>query len=1267
MASLILSGIGGAFFGPLGRAAGALAGSFLDNAAASALTPARIEPSRLAQPRVQTSTEGAGIPLVYGRMRVAGQVIWASRFKETTTKRTIGNSKTGTRVIERRYSISFAIALAEGTIAGLGRVWANGEPFDLNLVAHRLYKGTPNQEPDPLIEAIQGYGAAPAYRDLAYLVLEDFPLDDFGDRIPSLAVEVVRPAPPIPGEPSLENLTRAVNLIPGCGEFALATTIFRKQLSPGHAVTENAHASAERSDFMVALDQLQDALPNLAHVTLVVCWFGSDLRAGICQIAPRVEASVKDTSPQTWSVAGMGRGATATPSLSYGRIAYGGTPSDASVLEAIAELKRRGLSIGITPFLLMDIPAGNTLPSADGSVSQPPYPWRGRISGNTPSADRTAAAATQIASFFGTAAAAHFTVSGTTITYSGPTEATWRRCVLHYAALAKAAGGVDQFLIGSEFIGLTRLRDATGAFPATAQLQSLAAQARILLGPTTKLSYAADWTEYGGFVPPEAGSDLLFPLDPLWADADINFVGIDWYGPLADTRDGDDFSYERTTFAANIEAGEGFDYYYASETARASGTKSLITDGAYGKPFVYRPKDLRGWWSQPHVERIAGVERTTATAWLPGSKPIRFCELGVPAIDRGANQPNVFVDPKSAESALPHFSSGEPDDLVQRRALETVLDWWSPAQGRNPLSSSGQRFIDTETLALWAWDARPFPQFPALTEVWGDGPNWRLGHWLNGRVGALSLAALIADTARRAGLAPVDVSGVEGILDGVLFDGPIRPRDALAPFLSAFGVSVREKAGRLSFFMEGRGTPILLDASQFSVDATGNGAVSYVRDEDAHTPSSARLVVLDAAKPGQVLSVTATGPTTSGPSLETALPAALSETTARTLARQRLNAANAARSTASLILPPSRLDLEAGDVVRLIADGPSYKIASLEGEGALRAKLVALPARARTSLASATPAPTPQPRAPSAPIVVFLDLPAPLTDPQSPQFLVAATATPWPNLMDVRTGPATAPARATLTAPATLGALTAALPSGDPNRWLGGTIMVQLYGGSLASAAPNDVLAGANRLAILPPDGIAEIVQFARAELIGPGQWALSDLLRGCSGTQARAAPAGSSIVLLDDRLVPLTLTDDEIGLPLAYAIGPPGYPATHAATTTQTATFTARARMPLSPIRLRATRSSLGTTLSWIRRGRSGAEAWAAQDPPLGERAELYRVEVRDGATLKRTWDVAMPTSLYAIADELTDFGTPQPSLSISIAQISPDYGTGSNLAGVV
>jgi hypothetical protein len=40
-------------------------------------------------------------------------------------------------------------------------------------------------------------------------------------------------------------------------------------------------------------------------------------------------------------------------------------------------------------------------------------------------------------------------------------------------------------------------------------------------------------------------------------------------------------------------------------------------------------------------------------------------ELGCAAIDKGTNQPNKFLDPKSSESSLPKYSNGGRDDLIQ--------------------------------------------------------------------------------------------------------------------------------------------------------------------------------------------------------------------------------------------------------------------------------------------------------------------------------------------------------------------------------------------------------------------------------------------------------------------------------------------------------------------------------------------------------------------------------------------------------------------------
>ncbi|WP_247880367.1 hypothetical protein [Ochrobactrum sp. Q0168] len=83
--------------------------------------------------------------------------------------------------------------MAEGEIAFIRRVWADGQELDLTEIEMRVYRGDAAQQPDPLIEAKQGTGNAPAYRGTAYVVFERIPLDTFGNRLPQFEFEVVRP------------------------------------------------------------------------------------------------------------------------------------------------------------------------------------------------------------------------------------------------------------------------------------------------------------------------------------------------------------------------------------------------------------------------------------------------------------------------------------------------------------------------------------------------------------------------------------------------------------------------------------------------------------------------------------------------------------------------------------------------------------------------------------------------------------------------------------------------------------------------------------------------------------------------------------------------------------------------------------------------------------------------------------------------------------------------------------------------------------------
>ena len=187
----------------------------------------------------------------------------------------------------------------------------------------------------------------------------------------------------------------------------------------------------------------------------------------------------------------------------------------------------------------------------------------------------------------------------------------------------------------------------------------------------------------------------------------------------------------------------------------AAQVRTAITDGAHGEPWVFRPKDLLGWWSHAHHERIGGVRQAAPTAWVPGMKPIRLSEFGCAAVDRGGNAPNLFQDPKSTESHLPPASTGARDDAVQRAALEAVLAHFDKA-GNNPLSAVyGGPML--EAADAWCWDARPYPAFPARGDVWADAGAWRAGHWLNGRLAgdgreALDLGAEAVVLAQAAGV-----------------------------------------------------------------------------------------------------------------------------------------------------------------------------------------------------------------------------------------------------------------------------------------------------------------------------------------------------------------------------------------------------------------------------------------------------------------------------------------------------------------------------------
>lgn len=191
MATLILSAVGTVLGGPLGGAIGALIGRQVDT---SIVGSRKIEGPRLKELSVQTSSYGSALPLHFGRIRAAGTVIWATELVEHQEKS--GGGKGRPSVTSFSYTASFAIAVASRPIAGIGRIWADGnllrgEAGDLKVGGQlRIYRGYGDQAVDSLLVQAEGVAHNPAYRGLAYAVFEDLELADFGNRIPSLTLEI---------------------------------------------------------------------------------------------------------------------------------------------------------------------------------------------------------------------------------------------------------------------------------------------------------------------------------------------------------------------------------------------------------------------------------------------------------------------------------------------------------------------------------------------------------------------------------------------------------------------------------------------------------------------------------------------------------------------------------------------------------------------------------------------------------------------------------------------------------------------------------------------------------------------------------------------------------------------------------------------------------------------------------------------------------------------------------------------------------------------
>lgn len=189
----------------IGASAGWLGGVLLGNLLFGGQKGQNIEGPRLDDLSVQTSTYGAPMPLVYGTMRISGNVIWSTPIKETKTKKKVGGGKGGGKKSTQTtysYSVSFSVGLCVGPVATVRRIWSdtkviydatagNTQSTQKYPGVVRIHLGGEDMEPDSTMEMHLGVGNVPAYRGLCYLTFTDMQLKDFANRIPNISAEVV--------------------------------------------------------------------------------------------------------------------------------------------------------------------------------------------------------------------------------------------------------------------------------------------------------------------------------------------------------------------------------------------------------------------------------------------------------------------------------------------------------------------------------------------------------------------------------------------------------------------------------------------------------------------------------------------------------------------------------------------------------------------------------------------------------------------------------------------------------------------------------------------------------------------------------------------------------------------------------------------------------------------------------------------------------------------------------------------------------------------
>lgn len=459
---------------------------------------------------------GMPIPKIYGKFRVSGRLIWSKNIKQKSvasqkTKHYSSSTAIYNRV-DYEYFGNFALALCEGPVDQILRVWYKDKIIDLGKYNYRFYKGDESQIPDQILKA-EYDDMAPAFRGICYIIFENLPLAEFNNKIPELSFELIRKT--AADKEYVGDLVTGICFGPAHGEFLYDTEIIHKrQIYEGRLVGEvavNSNNPEKLPDSIYSLNQLKFSYPNVKWINIPIAWFTDNLDIAKAEIYPTVEFNNSDTTTSSEWVCEkyLRSNAKIISKDKYNRPNYKGTISDNSLRKYLSFLKSQNFKIILTPQILVDLPDN---PSISDLTGDPRF----------------------VDEFF-------------------RKTKGYNNFITHYAKICR--GLVDGFMIGSSLKSLTNIRNSSSSFPAIDNLIALARNVKEILGDRVIISYAADYKEY------HSSNERWYNLDPLWSSDFIDVIAINNFFPLTDK----DSVISDDDIKSGFTSGNGWEYSYDQE------------------------------------------------------------------------------------------------------------------------------------------------------------------------------------------------------------------------------------------------------------------------------------------------------------------------------------------------------------------------------------------------------------------------------------------------------------------------------------------------------------------------------------------------------------------------------------------------------------------------------------------------------------------------------------------------------------------------------